>query len=170
MYEQMSGDLQGVTFSSLRQGTLEFRRFAGAMQKHVLIAGFNRPVWRRVMSIGQLAGALPPGASAAEWIAPRWGALQPLQDVQADMLAGRAGFESIPKIIKRYGNRPDRQLEEMADFAGELDGANLIIDSDARRTSRAGLTQSRTALELGGEDGGDQGDGDAGGSEPSTEG
>ena len=43
------------------------------------------------MLAAQAAGKLPDGTSAAEWTAPRFEAVDPMKDIQADILAVRAG-------------------------------------------------------------------------------
>lgn len=141
-FEQLTGDLSGVNFSSLRAGMQEFRRWAGAVQAHTINGGFNRPIWRRAMTLAQIAGTLPTGPISADWTPQRWPFIEPLKDAESDIRLARAGFETIPQIIRRYGHDPTEQLEELAEFAAELDSASLILDSDPRRTSRAGLTQA----------------------------
>jgi hypothetical protein len=51
--------------------------------------------------------------------------------------------------MRRYGHNSADQLAELETFAGELDDRKLILDSDPRRTSRAGLTQTKLDLEGG---------------------
>ena len=157
-YEQLSGDLSGVNFSSLRHGMQEFRRWAGAVQLHVVGGSFNGPIWRRAMTTAMMAGTVAPGPIGAAWTAQRWPFIEPLKDAQADILLARAGFESVPQIMQRYGHNSDEQLDELQAFAAELDSRKLILDTDPRRTSRAGLTQTKLDLEGGESEPTDPGD------------
>jgi len=141
-YEQLTSDLSGVNFSSLRAGMQEFRRWAQAVQAHVVNGGFNRPIWRRAMLLAQVSGTLGQGSIGAEWTAQRWPFIEPLKDAQADILLARSGFESMQQIINRYGHNSDDQLAELAEFAGELDRLGLTLDTDPRKTTRAGMMQT----------------------------
>lgn len=140
-YEQMTGDLSQVNFSSLRHGLQEFRRWAGAVTTHVIGAGFNTPIWRRAMTLAQVAGTLSQGATAAQWTPQRWPFIEPLKDAQADILLARAGFETVPQIMQRYGHSAEDQLDEIEEFAKELDDRELVLDTDPRRVSRGGQYQ-----------------------------
>jgi capsid protein len=63
-----------------------------ALQWQLLVPGLCRPVWQRFVAMVQAIGALPEGAIDAEWTAPRFEAVDPLKDIQADILAVRAGL------------------------------------------------------------------------------
>jgi len=141
-YEQLTSDLSGVNFSSLRAGMQEFRRWAQAVQAHVVNSGFNRPIWRRAMLLAQVSGELGPGRIGAEWTPQRWPFIEPLKDAQADILLARSGFESMQQIINRYGHNSDDQLAELAEFAKAVDEAGLVLDTDPRKTTRAGMFQT----------------------------
>ena len=57
-YEQLTGDLTGVNYSSIRAGLLEFRRRCEMVQHGVLVHQLCRPVWSAWMKQAVLAGAL----------------------------------------------------------------------------------------------------------------
>ena len=57
-YEQLTGDLTGVNYSSIRAGMLEFRRRCEMVQHGVLVHQLCRPVWAAWMKQAVLAGAL----------------------------------------------------------------------------------------------------------------
>jgi capsid protein len=46
-YEQLTGDLTQVNYSSIRAGLLEFRRRCEAIQHGVIVHQLCRPIWRR---------------------------------------------------------------------------------------------------------------------------
>jgi lambda family phage portal protein len=58
-YELVSGDLEGVTYSSIRAGLVEFRRRIEQLQHTVLVFQFRCPVWERFVRMAVLSGALP---------------------------------------------------------------------------------------------------------------
>jgi len=57
-------------------------------------------------------------------------------------LLARSGFESMQQIINRYGHNSDDQLAELAEFAKAVDEAGLVLDTDPRKTTRAGMFQT----------------------------
>jgi lambda family phage portal protein len=46
-YEQLTGDLSGVNYSSIRAGLVEFRRRWTALQHNLIVFQLCRPVWNR---------------------------------------------------------------------------------------------------------------------------
>lgn len=64
--------------------------------------GLCQPVWARFVTAAQAAGHLPAStAIAAEWTAPRFEAVDPLKDIEADILAVRAGVMTLKEAIAR---------------------------------------------------------------------
>jgi len=49
--------------------------------------------------VAQAAGSLPSGEIGAEWTAPRFEAVDPLKDIQADILAVLAGSMTLKEAI-----------------------------------------------------------------------
>ena len=58
-YELVSGDLEGVTYSSIRAGLIEFRRRIEQLQHNIVVHQFCRPVWERFVRLAVLSGELP---------------------------------------------------------------------------------------------------------------
>ncbi len=137
-YELLTGDLSQVNYSSIRAGLIEFRRRMEALQWQLLVPGLCQPVWRRFVETAQAAGALPKGEVDAEWTAPRFEAVDPLKDVQADILAVRAGLMTLKEAIARQGYDPAQVLEEIAETNAALDRLGVILDTDPRRATRTG--------------------------------
>lgn len=114
-YEMVSGDMTGVNYSSARVALIEFRRIVEAFRAHVLRPQFLEPVWRRVLTVAELAGVLPVGVGqGVRWIAPAWEWVDPLKDVEADARAVEAGFKSKRQIIREWGMDPDLVAAEIA--------------------------------------------------------
>lgn len=122
-YEQASGDLSGVNYSSIRAGLIEFRRRVRAFQDHVLIPQLLRPVWMRWLEIETMAGrtdAASPGAtraqtSAVRWIPPGFAYADPLKELQADIEAIDAGLKSRREVVAERGVDLDELRAEMAE-------------------------------------------------------
>lgn len=144
-YELLTGDLSQVNYSSIRAGLIEFRRRMEALQWQLLVPGLCRPVWRQFVAAAQAAGRLPPGEIEAEWTAPRFEAVDPLKDIQADILAVRAGVMTLKEAIARQGYEPAQVLAEIAAVNAELDSFGLVLDTDPRRSTRNGQAKERGA-------------------------
>lgn len=144
-YDQVTGDLRQANYSSLRAGKVEFRRLVEQAQYHAVIPMWCAPARRRFIEAAILAGELPrrAGGYPCEWMPPANEPIDPLKDLTADILAVRSGRMTIPQFIAGWGNDPEAQLEEIARINGVLDGFGLVLDTDPRKTSRAGLTQAR---------------------------
>ena len=122
-YELLTGDLSQVNYSSIRAGLIEFRRRMEALQWQLLVPGLCQPVWRRFVLAAQAAGKLPDGDIAADWTAPRFEAVDPMKDIQADILAVRAGVMTLKEAIARQGYEPAQVLAEIAAINAELDAS-----------------------------------------------
>ena len=57
-YEQLTGDLTGVNYSSIRAGLLEFRRRCEQFQHQVIVFQMCRPIWQTWIDAAILSGAL----------------------------------------------------------------------------------------------------------------
>ena len=141
-YALMTGDLSQNNFSSSRVGLNEFRRMVEQLQWQMVIPMFCDPVWGWFIEACQLAGQIPVDAIVpAEWAPPRFEMINPLQDVQADLLETRAGFASPQQMIAKRGYDPRGVIEEWAAHAAETDALGLIFDSDPRKVSKGGNVQ-----------------------------
>jgi lambda family phage portal protein len=137
-YEQLTGDLTNVNYSSIRAGLLEFRRRCSMLQHHVIIFQLCRPVWNRWLDIALLANALPfkDAASLREvkWIPQGFDWVDPLKDQQAQQMAVRNGFKSRSEVISELGYDAEEIDQEIEADNKRADNANLTFDSDPRHT------------------------------------
>ena len=140
-YELLTGDLSQVNYSSIRAGLIEFRRRMEALQWQLLVPGLCRPVWQRFVATSQAIGALPDEIIDAEWTAPRFEAVDPLKDIQADILAVRAGLMTLKEAVARQGYDPAHVLAEIAATNGELDALGIILDTDPRKATKTGASK-----------------------------
>jgi lambda family phage portal protein len=140
-YELLTGDLSQVNFSSSRVGLSEFRRMVEAVQWHTVIPQFCEPIWRWVMEVAATMGRIPDPNIPAEWGPPKFESVNPLQDVQADILEVRAGFATVQQMIAKRGYDPEAILQEWSAFAALWDAAGLVFDTDPRRVTKGGQSQ-----------------------------
>ena len=103
-YELLTGDFSQSNFSANRMGVMAYRRFVEHIQWHVIIPQFCQPVWNWFIEVCGLAGIIPVDSVVpVEWSPPKHEAINPIDDVKADILAARAGIRSMPDIISATG-------------------------------------------------------------------
>jgi lambda family phage portal protein len=110
-YEAMSGDLSSVSYSSIRAGLVDFRRRVEAHQHNLLVYQFCRPIWRRFVTTEILAGRLdgrgferdPEPFFSANWLTPKQDWVDPLKDVEAEVLAIDRGLMSRRQAVAARG-------------------------------------------------------------------
>ncbi|UNJ22044.1 portal protein [Microcystis phage vB_MweS-yong2] len=138
-YDQLTGDLSQANYSSLRAGKIEFRRMLADLQWNMLVPQLIDRVVRRFVDRAILAGLLRASDSNAypyEIVMPAHEPIDPLKDLEADILAVRAGRMSPQDFIGGWGRHMDDVLEEFRAFFKASDG--LVFDIDARSRSRTG--------------------------------
>lgn len=143
-YEQMTGDLSLVNYSSYRAGHLEFRALAERMRWQLMINQFSAKVWRRFMQVGFAAGALRRPDVVAEWIAPPWPSIDPEKEYTAVLLALRAGLITLKDALTMVGKDWQDWLMEQVAIMKALDENGIILDSDPRYRAKNGQAISTT--------------------------
>jgi lambda family phage portal protein len=133
-YHLVTGDVRQANYSSLRAELVEFRRRVEQLQHGVVAHQLCRPVWARWLETAVLSGALdlpdfahsPSRYRPVNWIPPRWDWVDPLKDIQAQVLAMEAGIISRRKVVEATGYDVE-----------EIDRENA---ADAKRAGDMGLT------------------------------
>lgn len=136
-YEMVSGDLEGVTYSSIRAGLVEFRRRVEQLQHSVIVFQFCRPVWERFARLAVLSGALdtrgferdPAAFLAVEWLPPKWEWVDPLKDARAEIEQIRAGLKSRSQSIAERGYDAEAVDAAIAADRKRETGLGLVFDS-----------------------------------------
>ena len=149
-YEQLTGDLTGVNYSSIRAGLLEFRRRCEQFQHQVIVFQMCRPIWQRWIEAALLAGALRATADTAvyfdvKWISPGFAWVDPLKDTKAQIMAVRAGFKSRAEVVSEQGYDAEAIDREIAADNKRADSLGLEYDSDPRKETNAASTASGNA-------------------------
>jgi lambda family phage portal protein len=113
-YHSLANDLEGVSFSSIRSGTLEERDRWSADQTW-FINVFLEPVFRAWLEMALLSGAITmPNGSALpaaklekfsrhEWQPRRWDWVDPKADTEANILKVKAGLMSPQDLAAAMG-------------------------------------------------------------------
>jgi lambda family phage portal protein len=148
-YEQLTGDLSGVNYSSIRAGLLEFRRRVNQLQHQIIIYQFCRPIARRWMDTAVLCGALriPDYFQKRRqylrilWRPDGWAWVDPVKDQLAEQMAIRNGFKSRARVVAEKGDDVENVDIEIAEDNARADKAGLVLDSDPRKTASSGAMQ-----------------------------
>jgi lambda family phage portal protein len=143
-YEQLTGDLTQVNYSSIRAGLLEFRRRCEALQHGVIVHQLCRPIWRAFIEQAVLEGALSlPGYVrgdlakrreylAVKWIPQGWQWVDPQKEFNAMLTAMRAGLLSRSEAISSFGYDAEDVDREIAADNARADALGLVFESDPR--------------------------------------
>lgn len=164
-YEQLTGDLSGVNYSSIRAGMMEFRRAMEQFQHSVFVFQFCRPVWGRWMDQAVLSGALAVGAleyrrnlrlwRKVKWVPQGWGWVDPVKEVAAAKDAIRAGLSSRSQEVSATGYDAEDIDAENAEDNARADDLGVAYDSDGRRPATGNYTSPDPLLAPGTDGGGD---------------
>ncbi|MBR2819833.1 MAG: phage portal protein [Reyranella sp.] len=150
-YAGVTGDVLRANYSNTRSAMIESQRRMEQLQHGVLIFQLCRPVAHWWFESDLLAGRIEaPGYldDPSPWrdithIPPRVEWVDPYKDRNAELLAVRSGFVPLSRVIESSGFDTDEVLDEIAACNAKIDARGLVLDSDARKVSRAGLTQAR---------------------------
>lgn len=124
-YHSLANDLEGVSYSSIRSGSLE-ERDRWAADQEWFIAAFMEPVFQAWLQAALLMGAitmpngsaLPPGKkdkfAKHEWQARRWEWVDPKGDMEAKILAVKAGLMAPQDLAAAMGYDFDDTLSAIA--------------------------------------------------------
>ena len=146
-YEQLTGDLTGVNYSSIRAGLLEFRRRCEQFQHQVMVFQMCRPIWQTWIDAAILSGALPKGGDVhsyydVKWIPPGFAWVDPLKDIKAQTMAVRAGFKSRAEVVSEQGYDAEAIDREITADNKRADSLGLEYDSDPRKGTNAASAAS----------------------------
>lgn len=140
-YEVLTGDMRGVNDRTVRLVLNEFRRRIQAWQHQIVGFQFCRVVWRWWMDRAFFSRALPIPIAyltdptpwlAVKWVPQGWPYMHPVQDVQANKDAVRAGFKSRSAVVSELGEDAEVIDAEQAADNKRADEMGLKYDSDGR--------------------------------------
>lgn len=153
-YEQLTGDLSQVNYSSIRAGLIEFRREVRSLIHTTVVPVFCRRVWVEFLRTGALAGAFalpqfaadPLKAVKACWIPQGFDWVDPQKETAAARDAVRAGFRTRRSVVLEQGDVPAEVEEEFAEEQAAADKLKLVFDTDVRAVPAANPSTPRTEL------------------------
>ena len=143
-YEDLTTDYSRVNFSSARMARLSHWQTLHGIRWEMLIPQFCDGVWGWVM---EYAAGIEGWTEVprAEWSPPPMPMISPEKEGLAYQRLIRSGTMTLYQAIREQGNDPATHLAEIAEGNKALDAAGIVLDSDARKTSGAGLAQMEAA-------------------------
>lgn len=146
-YDQLTGDLRQANYSSLRAGKIEFRRLVEQLQWLVVEPMLLRPVVERWLGLAIIAGVVRERREpyAFDFVMPAVEPIDPKKDLEADIMAVRAGRLSPQEFIAGWGRDWREVVEDHAAFLKVADGLGLVLDIDPRKVSAGGQMQPEPA-------------------------
>ena len=135
-YEQLTGDLTDVNYSSIRAGLLEFRRKCTALQHNLMVFQLCRPIWNKFIELAILSNAIktPQDVNFAmvKWIPQGFAWVDPLKEQRAQMQAVRCGFKSRAEVVSELGYDVEEIDEEIKNDRDRAESMGLEFDTDFR--------------------------------------
>jgi lambda family phage portal protein len=140
-YEVLTGDLRGVSDRALRLILAEFRRLIESDRWLYLLPKWCQAVRDAYFDAAVLAGVIDAPGYAQDrdmytetlWVPDGWAYSHPVQDVDADIKAIRAGLTSRTAVVLANGDDPEEVDAQQVEDNERADTAKLKHDSDGRQ-------------------------------------
>lgn len=155
-YEQATGDMEGVNYSSARVRLIDIRRGFEMVQQNAIAHQLCRPIIRWWLEAAVAVGWISQREweqnklqlMTPQWVADAFEAVDPLKDTMADVAEVRAGFSSRRQKQAERGNDPDKTDREIIRGNKAADKEGLVFDTDPRHTSKSGVAQKAEDAEI----------------------
>jgi lambda family phage portal protein len=146
-YVSLANDLEAVNYSSIRAGLIEEREEWKSIQRW-FIESFAAPVFEEWLQTALLAGAISDGTTTLpfskfdkfnkpEFKARRWAWVDPLKDMQAEILAVEKGWKSKRASIAESGGDIEDTYKEQASDEALADQYGLEFSNDDKTANVA---------------------------------
>jgi lambda family phage portal protein len=139
--ELLTGDLEGVNYSSIRFGLGAFRREVELFQALVLGPLFCAPIWARFVELARFAGTLPPEAGPVDWVSRPWPMVDAEKENRADLIAIRGGWMTLEDKIRATGKDPGKVMADQERLQAWAKETGVILDSNPAATTLSGQIQ-----------------------------
>ena len=139
-YNALANDLESVSYSSMRQGAIAERENFKDLQAW-FAAHVCGPVFEAWLEMSLLSGAVKLQASrrdlfaGAEWRGRRWGWVDPLKDVEANIRAVANGLRSRRAIIAEQGGDIFDTFEEISEDKKLAASMGLVLSELTTETA-----------------------------------
>lgn len=151
-YETLSRDYSQSNYSSSRLALLDDRDNWRTLQQW-MIENFHQRVFDAWLDMASLSDALSlPNYEANEaayktvrFVPRGWSWVDPVKEVSAYKDAVRSGFMTVSDVVAQSGQDFDELMNQRKREVDTIDGLELVLDTDPKLVSNAGLTQARPA-------------------------
>lgn len=144
-YEGFSGDYSQVNYTSGRMGRMDQDPVIRFWQNELLIARMLGPLGGWFKEAVYFKTGIDPDRYRLNWTAPRRPVVDPTKDYPALLKKIRSGLASRQSVLRELGEDPARTFSELVQDARTADAEGMVFDSDPRRVSQSGVTQSHAA-------------------------
>lgn len=116
-YENLTGDLENVTFISGRLGQLDFKKQVEHWQFNSFIPKFCGRVFEWFIAGAKIAigGALLKTVVKSNWTPPRWQLMDPQKEIAAMLAEVQGGFASWEEKVRENGYDPAEVLAQLGE-------------------------------------------------------
>jgi len=116
-YEELTGDLSGVNYSSIRFGLNAQNADMRALRDQVFVPSFCQPIWSRWVDTAIAAGELPDADYPVEWQHAHEPYIDRAKEEEGVAKGLANGTTSIQREIRRKGEDPHAIAKERAEDA-----------------------------------------------------
>lgn len=141
-YEQLTGDLSGVNYSSIRSGMLDFRDLVETWRWMYFMPMVMRRIGEWFLDAAWTAGSVRTQKYDVIWTPPKWPWVDPVKDVEAAKLEMRAGLSSLSEKIREMGYDPAVVFAEIKEERATLKADGTVVDSNAEVGTKSGTATS----------------------------
>lgn len=125
-YEQITGDMTEVNFSSARVRLLDFRRNVSQMQWLILIPKCLIPIHEAFIEAAYLAQKIEVRDTSVDFSVPKFDYVNPEQDVKSDLAEISGGLSSVSEKLRQRGYNPKEVFEELKSDFDELEKLGIL--------------------------------------------
>lgn len=127
-YEQATGDMSQVNFSSARMRMLDFRREVEQLQWHTVIPTLCERIDAWFFDAAVRANLVAAQQYTVEYSTPKWDTVDPAKEVKADLEEIAGGLVSFSEKMRRRGYEPEAVVQELAEDIKRFKDAGIWDD------------------------------------------
>jgi lambda family phage portal protein len=137
-YEQFTGDLSAVNYSSYKAGENSFRSKMDQFRWLCLVPMFLRPCRAWFINYAYAAGRIDAREFGTEWSMPKFRSVDPEKDARAAIMKIRSLLMTPQQAVGEEGYEFDEQASDYKKALDTLDRLGLIADFDSRKRTAQG--------------------------------
>lgn len=146
LFSSMTGDFRDLSFSAARMERIAHQPDVDDNRWRILIPGFCDPAWAWAMQAAAIAGLLNTADTPdVSWTPPPLAFIDPASEGLAILRNVRSGISTMPEELRARGLNPIKALAEIEKWNKALDKTGVVLDSDPRRMTQAGIAQAAPA-------------------------